>query len=365
MNLRQRTSRYSGSVMFTAGMAAVILIAAAVSSGFRSNIEIWLAAALVTTLILHARLGFALSNAQVELEMLKALTERCEQDPAEEARKVAPLLNLGGARGLSEADSLMLDKVRNAIEGGKLDLYLQPIVSLPQRKIRYYEAFSRLRAEDGGVLKPTDYLEAAERANRIGVIDNMILLRCVQAFRKLKHRDSQFAVFCNLSPATLFDTDFFNRFTDYLEVNGDLSSRLVFEFTYPAVQMMHPRFEANLDAIARRGFAFSVDHVTSLDLDWSALRSQNFRFAKAPSSLLLAASNGGDAAAAKLRTFRKRLADAGIDLIAEKIEFENHMPEILELGIDFGQGNLFGAPRPADFYVGRHPDAGEPLAKAS
>ncbi|MEE2690604.1 MAG: EAL domain-containing protein [Pseudomonadota bacterium] len=365
MNLRQRTSRYSNAVLFMAGAAAILLIAAAISSGFHPTMEIWLAAALVTTLILHARMGFALSRAQVELEMLRKLTERCDEDPEEAAKKVAPVLNIERAAGISESDAVMLDKVRNSIEGGRLDLYLQPIVSLPQRKIRYYEAFSRLRGEDGAVLKPTDYLEAAERANRIGVIDNMILLRCVQAFRKLKHRDSQFAVFCNLSPATLFDTEFFNHFTDYLEINGDLSSRLVFEFTYPAVQMMHPRFEKNLDAIARRGFAFSVDHVQSLDLDWSALRSRNFRFAKAPSALLLAASNGGEAAAAKLRTFRKRLADSGIDLIAEKIEFESHMPEILELGIDFGQGNLFGAPRPADFYVGSHPEQAEPLAKAS
>lgn len=364
MNLRQRTSRYGFGVLFMAGLAGILLIVSGIQSHFRMDIEIWLASALVVTLILHARLGFALSRAQVELEMLRNLTARCEEDPAEEAKKVAPVLRMERAHDISEADADMLDKVRDAIEGGRLDLYLQPIVSLPQRKIRYYEAFSRLRCEDGGLLKPTDYLEATERANRIGVIDNMILLRCVQAFRKLKHRDSQFAVFCNLSPATLFDTDFFNHFTDYLEINGDLSSRLVFEFTYPAVQMTHPRFEENLDAIARRGFAFSVDHVHTLDLDWKTLRARNFRFAKAPSSLLLAASNGGEAAAAKLRGFRKKLADAGIDLIAEKIEFESHMPEILELGIDYGQGNLFGPPRPADFYMGRHPDE-TPMAKAS
>jgi len=28
------------------------------------------------------------------------------------------------------------------------------------------------------------------------------------------------------------------------------------------------------------------------------------------------------------------------------------MPEILSLGIDYGQGNLFGAARRADFYLG-------------
>jgi cyclic-di-GMP phosphodiesterase TipF (flagellum assembly factor) len=255
---------------------------------------------------------------------------------------------------ISPNDAEVLERVRAAIEGGRVDLYLQPIVSLPQRKTRYYEAFSRLRDADGRLLRPTDYLEAAERANRIGVIDNMILLRCVQAFRKLRNRDSQFAVFCNVSPATLFDVDFFNQFTDYLAINEDLSSRLVFEFTYPALQMMHPRFEQNLNLIAERGFAFSVDHVPSLNLDWTALRQKNVRFVKASSALLLAAGARSESAVVELHGFRKRLADAEISLIVEKVENESTMPEILSLGIDFGQGNLFGPPRPADVYVKEH-----------
>ncbi|MGE0408947.1 MAG: EAL domain-containing protein [Amphiplicatus sp.] len=369
MNFRQRTSRYGSGVLFMAGLTGILLVAASFRDGLNAPLEIWLGAALITTLILHARMGFALSKAQTELEMLRRLTARCEEDPVESAKKIAPLMKLGAVKGVSEEDAEMLDKVKNAIEADRVDLYLQPIVSLPQRKIRYYEAFSRLRNEDGGVLRPSDYLEAAERANRIGVIDNMILLRCVQAFRRLRDRDNQFAVFCNLSPATLFDTDFFNHFTDYLEINHDLSSRLVFEFTYPAIHMMHPRFEENLQAIARRGFAFSVDHVHNLDVDWDALRSKNFRFVKAPSQLLLSAAAAGEVGAAKLRAFRKRLDAAEISLIAEKIEFENDMPEILALGIDFGQGNLFGAPRKSDHYVANHgvreAEEDHSLAKAS
>ncbi len=365
MNLRQRGSRYSAGVLFMASVAGVFLIAASVSAGFRPNFEIWLGAALVLTLILHARMGFALSRAQAEIEMLKKLTARCDDDIEQEARKVAPVLKLETPTTITSDDAEMLERVKCAIEGGRLDLYLQPIVSLPQRKTRYYEAFSRLRDADGRVLKPTDYVDAAERANRIGVIDNMILLRCVQAFRQLRHRDSQFAVFCNLSPATLFDIDFFNQFTDYLALNNDLSSRLIFEFTYPALQMMHPRFEENLKAIADRGFSFSVDHVHTLEVDWAALRERNVRFVKASASLLLAASAKGDAGAVKVHAFRQRLADAEISLIAEKIEFENLMPEILALGIDFGQGNLFGPPRTADFYVRAHENAERPLARAS
>ena len=46
------------------------------------------------------------------------------------------------------------DRPRGAIDANRVDLYLQPIVTLPQRKVRYYEAMSRLRTEDGDVLLP-------------------------------------------------------------------------------------------------------------------------------------------------------------------------------------------------------------------
>ena len=370
--------------MFTAGVAGLSVIAASVRTGLQPATEIWLSAALVVVVILHARMGFALTKAQAEIEMLRRLTSRYRNRDEDgdapksakpsksaassaqaDATSLAPVFSIDSADDLSEEDTKMLERVRDAIEGGRVDLYLQPIVSLPQRKVRYYEAFSRLRDAQGRILRPTDYLEAAERANRIGDIDNLILLRSVQAFRKLRVREHQLAVFCNISPATLFDTEFFNQFTDYLELNADLSTRLVFEFTYPAIHMMHPRFEENLKSIAKRGYAFSIDHVPSLDLDWEALREKNFRFVKAPSSLLLAAGGGDEVAATRLRTFRKRISDAGIDLIAEKIEFESHMPEVLSLGIDYGQGNLFGPPRPAEFYVVKDNQEADSLAQAS
>ncbi|MEK7264709.1 MAG: EAL domain-containing protein [Pseudomonadota bacterium] len=349
MNSRQRTSRYGFGLHFVVGATSVVLLFAALLQGFPPFVEYALGASLMAVLILHVRMGFALGRIQNELDILRGLAKRTLPDAGGE---VIGALKVAADNSLSDNDVATLNRVREAVENGRVDFYLQPIVSLPQRKPRFYEAFSRLRDADGKVLKPADYLEAAERANKIGVIDNMILMRCIQALRDEKKRAPRLAVFCNLSPATVYDTDFFNQLTDYLELNGDLATNLIFEFTYPAIQTMHPRVTENLNAIAAKGFEFSIDHVHSIDLDWEDLRARNFCFAKAPASLLLAASRGDEASVARLRAFRKRLAEAGVDLIAEKIEFENHMPEILSLGIDYGQGNLFGAARRADFYLG-------------
>ncbi|WP_411816622.1 EAL domain-containing protein [Hyphococcus sp. DH-69] len=347
MNFRQKSSRYSGAVLFTAGIAGAILLIASIATGFELEIEIWLATALVVSIILHARAGFALSRAQQELEMLRGLVDKFQ--PAK--KKAQPELAFEPATDVNESDATILGEVQDAIENDRIDLYLQPIVSLPQRKLRCYEAFSRLRKADGDVLRPVDYIDAAERANRIGVIDNMILLRAVQALRQFDPINNQHRIFCNLSPATIFDHDFFTRFTDYLDANEDLAHRLVFEFTYPAVEMMHERVRTNLESIAKRGYAFSVDHIRRFDHDWAALRQKNFRFVKASSAMLLAESNAGEEGRKRVHQFKQALYDNGIDLIVEKIEYESQMPHILELGIDYGQGALFGVPQVATQFM--------------
>jgi len=360
MNWRQKSSRYSAEVLFTAGLAGCVLVTVTIATNFNPGFELLLASALVVSLILHARSGFALSRAQRELEMLRNVLTRFQKSNKKPKKKEPPKIEFEAVHDVADEDVEMLKRVSDAIECDRVDLYLQPIVSLPQRKQRYFEAFSRLRNEDNSVLRPIAYLDAAERANRIGLIDNMILLRAVQALRNLGKESHNYRVFCNISPATIFDTDFFARFTDYLDENEDLAPRLVFEFTYPAIEIMHPKVELNLTKIADRGFAFSVDHIRRMDYNWSLLRAKNFRFVKASSAMLLAESRGDAVAQTRVKLFKERLRDAGIDLIVEKVELESHMPEILALGIDYGQGDLFGAPRPASFYLGD-----TSLAKAS
>jgi cyclic-di-GMP phosphodiesterase TipF (flagellum assembly factor) len=346
--LKQRNARYGFGLHFAVGVAASTIIGAWIVSGFSGSLHFALGTALVATIFLHARMGLAFSRSQAEIELLKRLQMRAADiplSPSTEALEVAPQ----GEVTLS--DVATLSKIRTAIENGHIDLYLQPIVSLPQRKIRYYEAFSRMRDQNGSVLRPAEYIEAAERADKIGLIDNMIIVRCVQSLRQLVQRDPQLRVFCNLSPATIYDVEFFDRLADYLEISPSLASHVVFEFTLPAVQSMHPRVEASLQSLTSRGFVFSIDHVHSLDLDFASLRERGFRYVKAPASLLLAAGLGDQVSQERLRKFRAQLSELGVDLIAEKVELESHMPEILALGIDFGQGNLFGAALPADAYV--------------
>jgi cyclic-di-GMP phosphodiesterase TipF (flagellum assembly factor) len=100
-----------------------------------------------------------------------------------------------------------------------------------------------------------------------------------------------------------------------------------------------------LRRLSAASFRFSMDQVTNLDIDFAELSSRNVRFVKVDAPLLL-----GELERQSLRfppqELKRRLAGFGIDLIAAKVESEATLRDLLDLEIDYGQGYLFGEPRP-------------------
>ena len=246
-------------------------------------------------------------------------------------------------QGLSREE--IVELVRQAVEENRIDLYLQPIVTLPQRKVRYYEAISRLRLEDGEIVAAADFLPFADSAGLLPALDNLLLFRCVQVTRRLRMKNHDVGVFCNISPATLTDAAYFKQMLDFMEANRALASAMTFEFTQHDYRSFGPIERESLGALAQLGFRFSLDHIVDLRMEPRDLAENGIRFLKAPAKLLL-----NQAAGAQSDIHPEDLADllarSGIDLIAEHIESERMVVDLLDYDVRFGQGFLFSPPRP-------------------
>jgi cyclic-di-GMP phosphodiesterase TipF (flagellum assembly factor) len=253
--------------------------------------------------------------------------------------------------------------IRGALEQNRIELYLQPIVTLPQRKVRYYEAVSRLRTEDGEQLVPPDYLGVAESGGLMPMLDNLMLFRCVQVVRRLTGKNREVGVFCNIAGATLTDAEFFPQFSDFLAANKAIAPALIFEFAQESVRAMGPIERESLAALAQLGFRFSMDHVTDLNMPPRELTEQGFRFVKIPAALLLdrAASAAADIHAADLANLLFRY---GLELVAEKIESESTVVDLLDYDVRYGQGFLFSPPKPVRAEVLQGAEVAPPVAAA-
>jgi cyclic-di-GMP phosphodiesterase TipF (flagellum assembly factor) len=248
-------------------------------------------------------------------------------------------------RFMALGEAGFLELLRSAIDANRIDIHLQPIVTLPQRKIRFYETLTRLRTVDGETIYPADYIPLAEKSGLMPSLDNQILLRTIQILRRLTQRTKEVSVFCNISATSLGDGQFFSEFIGFLEVNRHMADDLVFEFTQASLKTLGPMEFEGLRAIQGLGYKFSIDRIQDMRSSFQFLSERGFRYAKIAADRLL---TGGEALAtdihaADLSSYFSRF---GIELIADHIETEAQVVDVLDFAVKYGQGFLFSPPRP-------------------
>ena len=265
---------------------------------------------------------------------------------ADEPSPVAePFIAVAEPAFVAAPPETVLEDLREAIEANRIDLYLRPIVTLPDRKLRYYDASTRIRTGADAFMAPSDYLPLAEREHLMPRIDNVMLVKCVQLLRRVGSDSRLKGVFCNLSAQSLRDRDFFPELVEFIEENSALSDSLTFQVSQRAVLDLGADELAGLKSLGKLGFVFSLDHVANLDVDFAALRDHFFRYVKIEAKTLLHDLDeaGASVPAADMTRFLERF---DLKLIAEKVDDEASLSRLIEYGVDLAEGDLFGNPRP-------------------
>jgi cyclic-di-GMP phosphodiesterase TipF (flagellum assembly factor) len=285
-----------------------------------------------------------------EVRMLETLIQQMSVSIDERMSRPAPASAFEARH--QQQSNVLLQTIHEALAENRVDLYLQPVVSLPQRRTIFYESFTRLRAADDRVMMPAEYLSVAEGEGLVPAIDNLLLFRCAQIVRRLARQDRKVGVFCNVALSSLGDETFFPQFLDFLSENRDLNQALIFELGQAVFDARGAVEARNMAKLADLGFRFSIDKVQTLDLDFADLQRSDVKFVKVAADLLIeqlldldsgpAIPSLRDIQAADFAQLTRRY---GIEVIAEKCESERQIVDILELDVGMGQGHLFGEPR--------------------
>lgn len=297
---------------------------------------------LAETVAVH-ELKFASGQQQQTVAQPYETAPQAASQPAYETASEVPPLPAPNTSAAARAN--MIETIRNALEGNRVDLYLQPVVTLPQRKVRFYESLARLRTENGTIVMPSDFMNPAEASGLIAKLDHQMLFRAVQVVRRLQIKNREVGLFCNISPTTLNDPMVFPEILQFMDANRAIAPSLILEFRQSVLRSMGPLETESLASLRDLGFRFSMDAVTDLRMEPRDLGERGIRYVKVPAQFLLGdgAASGSDIHAADLSDLLGRF---GISLIAEKIEAEAQVVDLLEYDVRFGQGYLFSQPRP-------------------
>jgi cyclic-di-GMP phosphodiesterase TipF (flagellum assembly factor) len=241
-------------------------------------------------------------------------------------------------------EQVILDVVREALAEERLELSLQPIVSLPSRRLAVWECQATVRTSEGIAVPPETYTAVAERAGLAAAINNMLLVRSVQFVRRMRRQKATIGYICPIAGETLRDRAFFADFLGFMQENRDLAGLLSFSIGQREVFDFDARTDADVTALGGLGFRFVLDKVTNLDLFVSDLSSKGFRTVKIPAHMLLAKHGK----ISDPRALKRKLDAGAIDIMVSGVSADNELVDLLDFAVDYGQGLLFGAPRPAE-----------------
>jgi len=237
------------------------------------------------------------------------------------------------------------NRLREAIENGRLRLFYQPIFNLHDREIVGAEALVRWADERRGLVSPEDFIPLAEETGLITPLGEWVLDRaCRDTSRwKEKHLNgAEFSVSVNLSACQFRDPALLDRSTAILRDWRIAPSELQLEITETVVLEGRARIEELSDL----GLRVAIDDFGTGYSSLNYLKELRVHSLKIDRSFVSGIGNDSDDEAI-CRTVLMLAREMGLTVIAEGIENEEQLEYLRNLGCGLGQGFYFARPLPA------------------
>lgn len=235
--------------------------------------------------------------------------------------------------------------VAAAIAADRFDLYLQRIVGLPQRRIRGYDVTLRPDGSDLTIAN-SDIRHAVEAVGHQLAFDRKLMIQAVRLARVFEQRDRDVVLFVDISQRFLMSEAAFDDLDALIRDVPKAPQRIVLclpqRFFKKAVAFEH---EA-LRTLERMGFSFMMRDIEDLDLDSLKLSQMGVRWLRMSAGAFIQMAHESetlmDVASADFVTLlgRRRLS-----FVADTITEEAQVAELIDLNVEFAQGNIFAPPQ--------------------
>lgn len=253
---------------------------------------------------------------------------------AKEAGRDRAMIFTGEDRGRLE----WVGHVRKAVEDHRLVLFSQPIVDMATGAPVAEELLVRMiDPVTGRPIGAGDFIPTAERFGLIRNLDHWVVARALEMVAAGRR------VSANISAASIGDRDLTSLIASGLEHSGADPSLLTFEITETAATPAIDSLRDFTSRVKEIGCGLSLDDVGTGFGSLTYLRHLPFTELKIDMQFVrgLLESNADAKIVESLIAIARGL---GMRTVAEGVETPDLIEPLRELGVDFGQGYLFGRP---------------------
>jgi diguanylate cyclase (GGDEF)-like protein len=267
----------------------------------------------------------------------------------ESGRNQVQIAHMGDSR-LQERHGEMqwVSRLTRAVEEDQFTLYFQPIIPCANksRHHTYLEILLRLIDDDGTIIAPGAFLQAAEKYNMVSSIDRWVIENSMAWLAETEKSGGRpITISINISGQTISSPDMLKFIIDKMDETGAPAEQIVFEITETAAIANITSATSFMLTLRGCGFRFSLDDFGSGLSSFTYLKKLPVDFLKIDGAFVRdILSDPVDYA--MVRSINELGQLLGKETIAKFVETTGLAEELERMGVNYVQGYAFAKPRP-------------------
>jgi len=235
--------------------------------------------------------------------------------------------------------------LRACVLDDELEVWYRPVINLETERLIGFEALVRWNRPGVGVVSPANFIGLAEEIGIITVIGEWVMNTALRQLTEWQRHDPELTMSINVSGTELMSGDFLATVAAALASTQVDPTRIVLEITESVLlDDVHdiPHLLARLRSL---GLRLAIDDFGTGYSSLCYLRELPLDILKIDRTFVSASDAG--LTDTMIVSYVSDLGHAlGLEVIAEGIETVEQLAAMRAIGVDNGQGYLFGRPRP-------------------
>ena len=230
--------------------------------------------------------------------------------------------------------------LKQAVAEDGIQVVYQPVVDMAARRVVSIEALARWTL-DGEPVTPAEFIPIAEESGLIGKLGMQVLDKACGMVARLRRRGMDLTCSVNLSLRQFLEFNLVEDIPRVLAAHGLPNSAIRLEITESLVAHSDAELALAMTELHRLGFEFMLDDFGTGHSSLYRLQSLPFQTLKIDRSFVVPLERGDDV---MVRTVKDLAEQLSLQVVAEGVETQVELDQLLHLGVHRIQGFLVARP---------------------